>query len=91
MRRYCRAYPLGELRSFGPWRQTGVAGRGDDEDPRTVVYLRDDFTVVRSPLDADSELVYDAVTPAWREFCVSTLCFSPPSERTEVRDIALPD
>lgn len=87
MNAYYRGYLLGDLRRFPAWPQ--AAGDGAERAERagpaeladladdTVVYLRDDFAVVRSPVAADQGLLWDAATPQWLEFCDSVLRFSP--------------
>ena len=78
MRKYCKAYQLKDLRRFSGWteRMEGEDQQLSDED---IVYLWDDFTVVKSPVQ-DKGVLFDAVTPEWQEFCKTTLNFEIPED-----------
>jgi len=76
MRRYCRAYPLGDLRGFEGWRDPDGEPLADD----AVVYLWDDLTVVASPVIPDSQVLWDTVGPGWERFCRDTLRFELPAD-----------
>ncbi len=79
MRKYCKAYHLKDLRQFDGWtekREEGEAELTDDD----IVYLWDDFTVVKSPVIPDKGLLFDSVTPAWQDFCTVTLQFAIPED-----------
>lgn len=69
---YFRGYLLGELRAYPGW--DGGAGLPDD----TVVYLRDDLTVVTSPVATGQGVLRAPGGPRWREFCLSVLRFEVP-------------
>lgn len=79
MRKYCKAYYLRSLRQFRNWAEKHEENEeefsGDD-----VVYLWDDFTVVRSPVIPDKGLIFDDVTPEWQVFCHETLQFAIPED-----------
>ncbi len=78
IRKYCKAYYVKDLRQFRDWTEK----REEDETELTdedVVYLWDDFTVVRSPI-LTKGLVFDNVTPEWQEFCQTTLHFEIPED-----------
>jgi hypothetical protein len=79
MRRYCKAYYLRELRSFSGWTE-----KNEEDQPELseddVVYLWDDFTVVRSPIVPDKGLIFDSVTSEWQGFCTNTLQFAIPED-----------
>jgi len=79
LRKYCKAYYLRDLRQFGSWSEKRETDEPEltDED---VVYLWDDFTVVRSPVIPDKGLVFDIVTPEWQEFCTNALQFAIPED-----------
>ena len=74
VKQYCVAYQMKELRAFDGWTEHSKEQASDltDDD---VVYVCDDFTVVRSPVGAhESRLMEaEASTAQWREFCSSTL------------------
>jgi hypothetical protein len=79
LRKYCKAYYLRDLRQFSAWTEKNEV----DEQPLTdddVVYLWDDFTVVRSPIIPDKGIVFDAVTPEWQQFCTTILRFAIPED-----------
>jgi len=79
LRKYCKAYYLKDLRAFSAWTEKREADEAEltDED---VVYLWDDFTVVRSPVIPDKGLIFDTVTPEWQEFCATSLQFAIPED-----------
>ena len=79
MRKYCKAYHLRDLRQFSGWTEKKEANESDLSDD-DVVYLWDDFTVVRSPVIPDKGLVFDTVTPEWQSFCATTLQFEIPED-----------
>lgn len=79
MRKYCKAYHLKDLRQFASWTEK----RDEDEEALSdddVVYLWDDFTVVRSPIIPDKGLIFDTITPEWQNFCKETLHFEIPED-----------
>jgi len=78
MRKYCIAYSLKEVRQFSGWiekQNEQEALHADD-----IVYLWDDFTVVRSPVIPERGLLFDQVTPEWQHFCRETLKFTIPED-----------
>ncbi len=80
---YCKAYQLYQLREFDGWE---AGRRGDTEaagPDASVLYLHDHF-VVTDGIFADENIVFDRVTPAWREFCRTRLAFQVPSFGDEV-------
>lgn len=79
LRKYCKAYYLKDLRTFSAWTEKREADEAEltDED---VVYLWDDFTVVRSPVIPEKGLIFDTVTPEWQEFCATSLQFAIPED-----------
>jgi len=79
LRKYCKAYHLRDIRQFSGWtekREENEAALSDED----VVYLWDDFTVVRSPIIPDKGLIFDDVTPEWQDFCRTTLSFEIPED-----------
>lgn len=79
LRKYCKAYYLKDLRQFSNWSEKREENEQDltDED---VVYLWDDFTVVRSPVIPDKGLIFDEVSEEWQHFCKTTLAFEIPED-----------
>jgi hypothetical protein len=82
MRNYCKAYRLGSLRQFADWREKREE-QGPELTDDDIVYLWDDYSVVRSPVQ-DKEPLFEAVTPAWKEFCHKTLKFAVPEDARTV-------
>lgn len=79
IKKYCKAYHLKDLRQFSDWTEKQEENEPEltDED---VVYLWDDFTVVKSPVIPDKGLIFDQVTPEWQQFCATTLKFEIPED-----------
>lgn len=80
MKKYCKAYYLRDLRQFSAWSELSEANEPVVLTDDDVVYLWDDFTVVKSPVIPDKGLVFDAVTPEWQNFCATTLHFEIPED-----------
>jgi len=87
-RQYAKAYRLSELRQFPAWPEGQLRLKHDHKpapadgyavsnDP--VVFIHQDLTVTSS-MWHDEEVVFDAVTPEWREFCQSVLRFKVPDD-----------
>ena len=76
IRKYCKAYYLKDLRPFDSWTEKCEENEPDltNED---VVYLWDDFTVVRSPV-LPGGIIFDDVTQKWQDFCHMVLKFEIP-------------
>ena len=85
--KYCRAYPLGQLRQFPGWHEKADNARkirveidGETfEGPRELtaanyVYVQRNFTVTDG-IFIDENIIFDGVTPAWIEFCRDVLGF----------------
>lgn len=78
MRKYCKAYHLRDLRQFRGWKEAH-AESAEELSEDTIVYLWDDFTVVKSPIHQESVL-FEEVTPEWQEFCAQVLKFEIPED-----------
>jgi hypothetical protein len=78
VRKYCKAYKLHDLRQFSGWTEKPVED-GQPLSDDDIGYLWDDFTVARSPIHPDSVL-FDTVTPEWRDFCATVLGFAIPED-----------
>jgi hypothetical protein len=89
---YCKAYYLGELRKFGDWSESRINGKEESSAPggpgnpgtapladEEVVYLHQDFTVTQS-MWHDENVIFNQITPEWREFCERELRFAIPEE-----------
>lgn len=89
MHKYCKAYHIQDLRQFPFWNEH----HEEDEselDEETVVYLWDDFTVVKSPVMADQGILWKRVTPEWEAFCKETLNFAIPEDLRYAYEHELP-
>ena len=64
MQKHCEAYYLKGLRQFPSWTEKHEENEKELSDD-TVIYIWDDFTVVRSPVIPDKGLLFDQVTPHW--------------------------
>ena len=78
MRKYCKAYKLGDIRQFSDWAQKPEEN-GTELSDDDICYLWDDFTVVKSPVQ-DKGVLFDTVTPEWQDFCKTTLKFEIPED-----------
>lgn len=91
-RKYCKAYPLGDLRKYSAWRENRINwnnkenGDRDDnsssEEPSAderIVFIHQDFTVAESMLHNEN-VIFNQVDSAWKEFCANTLSFKVPDE-----------
>jgi hypothetical protein len=89
-RQHAKAYFLRDLRKFGGWHEerinwkegvdadpNGDGGQGLSEDD--VVFLHRDLTVSRS-IWPDENIIFNQVTPEWRDFCENVLQFKVPDD-----------
>ena len=80
MKKYCKAYSLGELRKFPGWAAGAAAEEHDIADDQPV-FLCDELTVLISPVGKDKDKrLFSDVTPEWREFCTEVLKFEIPED-----------
>jgi hypothetical protein len=80
MRKYCKSYPLGELRRFPGWAD-GAAPEERELTDETPVFVCDEFTVLISPVGKEKDKrLFTRVTPEWQEFCTKTLNFAIPED-----------
>lgn len=80
MKKYCKLYPLGDLRRFPGWADVAAPEERELTD-ETHVFLCDEFTVLISPVGKDKDKrLFTQVTPEWKEFCTNTLKFSIPED-----------
>jgi hypothetical protein len=77
--RYCKAYYLRDIKKFSQWAELceQPAEHLHDDD---IVYVRDDFTLVKNPVLPDADYLVSSVTPEWQQFCQEVLQFSAPEE-----------
>jgi hypothetical protein len=80
MKKYCKLYPLGELRKFPGWTAAAAKEERELADDASV-FLCDEFTVLISPVGKDKDKrLFTEVTPEWQEFCTDTLGFAIPED-----------
>ncbi|MBE9048264.1 hypothetical protein IQ255_28415 [Pleurocapsales cyanobacterium LEGE 10410] len=91
MGKYCKAYPIQQLRQFNNWTENLENTRKEKQeiDGKEVEHNRvltdDDFLylqenyVVTDGIFKDENIVFDAVTPEWKDFCTNTLSFEIPN------------
>ncbi|MBC8229638.1 ankyrin repeat domain-containing protein [bacterium] len=92
-RPYCKAYHLKNLRKFPNWFESKVnwKEKKDDKDgfesenqdkgfsDDDVVFLHQDFTVTQS-MWHNENIIFNQVTPEWKEFCINELKFKVPDD-----------
>lgn len=78
MKKYCKAYHLKDLRQFNGWNEMSEENEPTLTDD-TVCYLWDDFTVVRSPVQAKG-VIFNVITSEWQDFCKTVLQFEIPED-----------
>ena len=90
--KHCRAYPLWRLREFPGWTEKPENARTVTKEvdgeivqgPRDMtdadyVYLQRNFTVTDG-IFIDENVIFDALTPEWIEFCRNVLGYLPSGE-----------
>jgi len=88
---YCKVYPIQKFREFSGWKENAENARKetkqvDGNEIETVreltdtdyLYLQEDFTVTDG-IFLEENVIYDDVTPEWKEFCEQTLKFEVPN------------
>ena len=83
---YCKAYQLSQLRQFAGWSENprGPAAKQassqieenkslSDDD---LVYVQENY-VVTEDLFIDEGIIFNNVTPDWKDFCRGVLMFDP--------------
>lgn len=90
MVRYCKEYPIKQLREFSGWVENSQNTRKEKrqidgaevEAPRELtdehhLYLQENFTVTDG-IFLDENIIFDDVTPEWKEFTANPLKFEVP-------------
>lgn len=90
--KYCKAYPLYQLRQFPGWTEKAENARrirteiNDEivEEARKLtdadyVYVQRNFTVTDG-IFVDENIIFSDVTPEWIEFCQKVLWQVPPGD-----------
>ncbi|GAB1544779.1 hypothetical protein NUACC21_74550 [Scytonema sp. NUACC21] len=94
MGKYCKAYSLKKLREFSQWteRVENVRKETKEVDGNVVevsrqltdddfLYLQENY-VVTDGIFIDENIIFDNVTPEWKDFCKTTLLFEIPVYET---------
>ncbi|MBE9167111.1 hypothetical protein IQ238_06025 [Pleurocapsales cyanobacterium LEGE 06147] len=94
MGKYCKAYPIQQLRQFKNWTENSKNTRKEKQeiDGKEVevnrILTEDDFLylqenyVVTDGIFQDENIIFDKVTPEWKDFCINTLLFEIPNYKT---------
>ncbi|WP_414582638.1 hypothetical protein [Scytonema sp. PCC 10023] len=90
MAKYCKAYSLKKLRQFDQWMENLENTRkekqqldGKEVEVKRVLtdddflYLQENY-IVTDGIFKDENIIFDNVTPEWKEFCQKTLAFEIP-------------
>lgn len=91
-RQYCKVYQVSALRQFPDWKETNAAektGNGSAEEfaDDDVVFLHQDYTVTRS-MWRNEDVIFDQVSPEWKEFCTNVLEFKVPDDLDLIASVA---
>jgi len=81
-RKYCMAYRRSTLSVFAGWKEKKIEKRGQEEPEltdSTIFYLHQDYVVTKSII-REEDVIFDEVTPEWKEFCVVSLKFRVPDD-----------
>lgn len=95
MGRYCKAYPYSNFKEYSNWSvnrdnlrkaKEGQASGENEVQPdlidSDILYLQENY-VVTDGVFIDENIVFDNVTPEWKEFCTTVLGFEIPAYLTE--------
>ncbi|MEM9903518.1 MAG: hypothetical protein AAF921_00625 [Cyanobacteria bacterium P01_D01_bin.44] len=90
MGKYCKAYPISQLREFSQWTERSENARKENNEIDGVevnvarqfaesdfLYLQENY-VVTDGIFLDENIIFDDVTPDWKDFCQNTLKFEIP-------------
>ncbi|MGB3532440.1 MAG: hypothetical protein WBA13_02875 [Microcoleaceae cyanobacterium] len=90
MGKYCKAYSIQKLRQFSQWTENKQNTRTETKtvDGQEVevsrelteddfLYLQENY-VVTDGIFKDENIIFDNITPEWKEFCDTVLKFEVP-------------
>ena len=90
---YSKACPVSKLRQFSGWQEKSenvragrktVDGQAIEESrelsDNDYLYLQENFTVTDG-IFMDQNIIFDEVTPEWKEFCETVLKFKAPDSK----------
>ena len=81
---YCKAYQLQDLSSFEQWPKVIeiLKNQSSKLPPQltseTVVYLQENYVVTQS-IFKERDIIFDKVTPEWKNFCQEVIDFQNPN------------
>ena len=88
MSTYCKAYYLAQLHQFPGWSEKSENTRKEKKNKEEVEISRqlanDDFLYIHSSyivtdgIFEDKNIIFDNITPEWKQFCKVTLKFNIP-------------
>ena len=94
MGKYCKAYPITRFREYKGWTEKTENARkergtvdGEEVDVKRQLtdkdhlYLQENY-VVTDGVFLDENVIFDDVTPKWKDFCTHTLKFEQPVYET---------
>jgi hypothetical protein len=94
MGKYCKAYSVKDLRAFSQWteklentrKEIKVIDGKEIETKRELtnddfLYLQENY-LVTDGIFQDENIIFDNVTPEWKDFCQNTLMFDIPDFET---------
>ncbi|MCC5620392.1 hypothetical protein [Nostoc sp. CHAB 5715] len=86
--KYCKAYLVKQFRQYPQWREQTENIRPQKEvvDNREltdedILYLQENY-IVTDGIFQDENIIFDDITPEWKEFCHQTLKFELPVYET---------
>lgn len=77
---YCKAYPVEKLSAYPHWNE--LAHNAPDKEQNTeqdYFFLHENFVVTKNVF-VDEDVVFDAISDEWKEFCTTALEFQVPQE-----------
>lgn len=90
-RKYCKAYQLSDFRQFPKWKEMNAAaeakqqktaskeGKNEAYGDNDIAFLHEDHVVTKSIWRAEN-VIFDQVTPEWKDFCDKVLRFRVPDD-----------
>ncbi len=80
MSRYCKAYAVEKLSAYPRWNELAHNDLDRKESAEQEYFFLHDNLVVTKDVFVNEDVVFDAITDEWREFCASALDFQVPEE-----------
>ena len=90
MGKYCKAYPVKRLHEFSQWTEHSDNTRKKTKDidgtavevnrqltDDDILYVQENY-VVTDGIFQDENIIFDQITPEWKEFCHTVLEFEVP-------------